>query len=82
MGKKNWIEFDNEEKKSEETAKLDSFNKRSCCTVGFARRTRRPVEGHRLALCPFPVAAPGRIRRPCGPRGATFASVEPVSSAR
>ena len=29
MGKKNWIEFDNQEKKSEETAKLDTFNKRS-----------------------------------------------------
>ena len=29
MGKKNWIEFDNQEKKSEETAKVDTFNKRS-----------------------------------------------------
>ena len=29
MGKKNWIEFDNQEKKSEETAKIDSLNKRS-----------------------------------------------------
>ena len=29
MGKKNWIEFDNQEKKSEEIAKGDSFNKRS-----------------------------------------------------
>ena len=28
MGKKNWIEFDNQEKKSEETAKVDNFNKR------------------------------------------------------
>ena len=29
MGKKNWIEFDNQEKKSDEAAKLDTFNKRS-----------------------------------------------------
>jgi len=29
MGKKNWIEFDNQEKKSEETPKVDTFNKRS-----------------------------------------------------
>ena len=27
MGKKNWIEFDNQEKKSEATAKVDNFNK-------------------------------------------------------
>ena len=26
MGKKNWIEFDNQEKKSEEIAKAESFN--------------------------------------------------------
>ena len=29
MGKKNWIEFDNQEKKFEEIAKVDFFNKRS-----------------------------------------------------
>ena len=29
MGKKNWIEFDNQEKKSEEAAKVDTVNKRS-----------------------------------------------------
>ena len=29
MGKKNWIEFDNQEKQTAETAKVDSFNKRS-----------------------------------------------------
>jgi len=29
MGKKNWIEFDNQEKKSEETAKVDAVNKKS-----------------------------------------------------
>ena len=29
MGKKNWIEFDNQEKKSEEIAKVDTFDKRS-----------------------------------------------------
>ena len=29
MGKKNWIEFDNQEKKSEETTKVDTLNKRS-----------------------------------------------------
>ena len=28
MGKKNWIEFDNQEKKSEEGDKVDAFNKR------------------------------------------------------
>ena len=28
MGKKNWIEFDNQEKKSGKTAKVDTFNKR------------------------------------------------------
>ena len=27
MGKKNWIEFDNQEKKSEEKSKLDTFNR-------------------------------------------------------
>ena len=27
MGKKNWIEFDNQEEKSEEKAKVESFNK-------------------------------------------------------
>ena len=29
MGKKDWIEFDNQEKKSEETAREDTFDKRS-----------------------------------------------------
>ncbi len=29
MGKKNWIEFDNQEKNSEETAKVDAVNKKS-----------------------------------------------------
>ena len=29
MGKKNWIEFDNQEKKSEEISKVDTFDKRS-----------------------------------------------------
>ena len=29
MGKKNWIEFDNQEKKYGDAAKVDSFNKRS-----------------------------------------------------
>ena len=29
MGKKNWIEFDNQEKKSEEAAKVDTVSKRS-----------------------------------------------------
>ena len=28
MGKKNWIEFDNQEKNPEETAKVDTFKKR------------------------------------------------------
>ena len=29
MGKKNWIEFDNQEKKSEKIAKVDAVNKKS-----------------------------------------------------
>ena len=29
MGKKNWIEFDNQEKKSDETAKVDTVSKKS-----------------------------------------------------
>ena len=29
MGKKNWIEFDNQEKNSEEPAKVDTIKKRS-----------------------------------------------------
>ena len=29
MGKKNWIEFDNQQKKCEETAKVDTFKNRS-----------------------------------------------------
>ena len=33
MGKKNWIEFDNQEKKPEETAKADKLNKRSQTTI-------------------------------------------------
>ena len=28
MGKKNWIEFDNQEKKSEQTAKVNAVNKK------------------------------------------------------
>ena len=29
MGKKNWIEFDNQENKSEETSTMNTLNKRS-----------------------------------------------------
>ena len=29
MGKKNWIEFDNQEKKSDEIAKVDNVSKKS-----------------------------------------------------
>ena len=38
MGKKNWIEFDNQEKKSEEKAKLDNFNKRSKINISKQKK--------------------------------------------
>ena len=41
MGKKNWIEFDNEEKQSEETTKLDSFNKRSKINISKQKKGKK-----------------------------------------
>ncbi len=39
MGKKNWIEFDNQEKKSEETAKVD--NKRSKINISKQKKGKK-----------------------------------------
>ena len=43
MGKKNWIEFDNQEKKSEETAnvKVDTFNKRSKINISKQKKGKK-----------------------------------------
>ena len=41
MGKKNWIEFDNQEKKSEETAKLDTFNKKSKINISKQKKGKK-----------------------------------------
>ena len=41
MGKKNWIEFDNQEKKSEETAKVESFNKRSKINISKQKKGKK-----------------------------------------
>ena len=41
MGKKNWIEFDNQEKKSEETVKVESFNKRSKITISKQKKGKK-----------------------------------------
>ena len=41
MGKKNWIEFDNQEKKSEETAQLDSLNKRSKINISKQKKGKK-----------------------------------------
>ena len=42
MGKKNWIEFDNQEKKSEEAAnKLDTFNKRSKINISKQKKCKK-----------------------------------------
>ena len=41
MGKKNWIEFDNQEKKSEEKAKLDTFNKRSKINISKQKKGKK-----------------------------------------
>ena len=38
MGKKNWIEFDNQEKKSEETAKVDTFSKKSKINISKQKK--------------------------------------------
>ena len=41
MGKKNWIEFDNQEKKSEETAKEDTVNKRSKINISKQKKGKK-----------------------------------------
>ena len=41
MGKKNWIEFDNQEKQSEETAKVGSFNKRSKINISKQKKGKK-----------------------------------------
>ena len=41
MGKKNWIEFDNKEKKSEETAKVDTVNKRSKINISKQKKGKK-----------------------------------------
>ena len=41
MGKKNWIEFENQEKKSEETAKVESFNKRSKINISKQKKGKK-----------------------------------------
>ena len=41
MGKKNWIEFDNQEKKSEEIAKAHIFNKRSKINISKQKKGKK-----------------------------------------
>ncbi len=41
MRKKSWIEFDNQEKKSEETGKLDTFNKRSKINISKQKKGKK-----------------------------------------
>ena len=41
MGKKNWIEFDNQEKKSEETAKVLTVNKRSKLNISKQKKGKK-----------------------------------------
>ena len=41
MGKKNWIEFDNQEKKSEETTKVDTFNKKSKINISKQKKGKK-----------------------------------------
>ena len=41
MGKKNWIEFDNQEKKFQKTAKIDSFNKRSKINITKQKKGKK-----------------------------------------
>ena len=41
MGKNNWIEFDNQEKKFEETAKVESFNKRSKINISKQKKGKK-----------------------------------------
>ena len=41
MGKKNWIEFDNQEKKSEKTFKVDTFSKKSKINISKQKKVKR-----------------------------------------
>ena len=41
MGKKNWIEFDNQEKNSEETAKVDAVNKKSKINISKQKKGKK-----------------------------------------
>ena len=41
MGKKNWIEFDNQEKKLEETPKVDSVNKKSKINISKQKKGKK-----------------------------------------
>ena len=41
MGKKNWIEFDNQENKSEKTANNDTFNKRSKINISKQKKGKK-----------------------------------------
>jgi len=41
MGKKNWIEFENQEKKSEETAKADTFLKRTKINISKQKKGKK-----------------------------------------
>ena len=41
MGKKNWIEFDNQEKKSEEAATLDTVNKGSKINISKQKKGKK-----------------------------------------
>ena len=41
MGKKNWIEFDNQEKKCGETAKVNTFNKRSKINISKQKKGKK-----------------------------------------
>ena len=41
MGKKNWIEFDNQEKNSEEAAKVDTVTKRSKINISKQKKGKK-----------------------------------------
>ena len=41
MGKKNWIEFDNQEKKSDETAKVDTVSKKSEINISRQKKGKK-----------------------------------------
>ncbi len=41
MGKKNWIEFDNQENKSGDTAKIENFNKKSKVNISKQKKGKK-----------------------------------------